>query len=193
MKKNVAILIFDDVEVLDFAGPFEVFALTDELQNHEPFHTFTLALQPGSVRARNGLKIVPDFTPENCPPPHVLVIPGGMGTRPLLQKAALHEWLRLKAKHAEIVLSVCTGALLLAKAGLLDGLRITTHHGALDLLRTLAPHSTIDPSARFHDNGKVITAGGISAGIDAALHVVTRLLGENATALTVRHMEYRAP
>src|SRR4051812_26919150 len=118
MKKNVAILVFDDVEVLDFAGPFEVFALTDELQGHRPFHTFTLALAPGSVRARNGLKIVPDFTPENCPPPHILVIPGGQGTRPLLQKIALHEWLRSKAKQAEIVLSVCTGALVLAKAGL---------------------------------------------------------------------------
>src|SRR5436190_447489 len=126
MKKNVAILIFDEVEVLDFAGPFEVFAVTDELHNHNAFHTFTLALKPGTVRARNGLKIVPDFTLENCPPPQVIIIPGGAGTRPLLQMPALHEWLRVKSRHAEIVMSVCTGALILGRAGLLENLRATT-------------------------------------------------------------------
>jgi transcriptional regulator GlxA family with amidase domain len=190
MKKNVAILIFDEVEVLDFAGPFEVFAVTDELMGHESFHTFTLALGPGTVRARNGLKIVPDFNLEDCPAPHVLVIPGGFGTRALLGKPALLEWLRRKARQAEIVMSVCTGALVLAKAGLLDGLRITTHHEQIDLLREMAPNSTVDPSARFHDNGQILTAAGISAGIDCALHVVTRLLGPAATARTVRYMEY---
>jgi transcriptional regulator GlxA family with amidase domain len=193
MKKNVAILIFDDVEVLDFAGPFEVFALTDELCHHEPFHTFTVATAPGSVRARNGLKVVPDFTLENCPPPHVLVIPGGSGTRPLLNKPALLEWLRTKARTAEIVMSVCTGALVLAKAGLLDGLRITTHHTALDLLRELAPTAIVDPSSRFHDHGKIITSAGISAGLDASLHVVARLLGPAAAETTARQMEYEAP
>lgn len=190
MKKNVAILVFDDVEVLDFAGPFEVFAVTDELWDHEPFHTFIVGLAPGSVRARNGLKIVPDFTLENCPPPQILVVPGGFGTRALLGKSAMLEWLRVKAKRAEIVMSVCTGALVLAKAGLLDGLRITTHRQSLDLLRELAPAATIDPSARFHDNGKIITSAGISAGIDCSLHVVARLLGDEVAAATARHMEY---
>jgi transcriptional regulator GlxA family with amidase domain len=193
MKKNVAILIFDDVEVLDFTGPFEVFALTDALRQHEPFHTFLVAESPGSVRARNGLKVVPDFTLENCPPPHVLVVPGGQGTRPLLNKPALLEWIRSKARTAEIVMSVCTGALVLAKAGLLDGLRITTHHLALDLLRELAPAATFDPSQRFHDNGKIITAAGISAGLDSSLHVVARLLGPAAAEATARQMEYEAP
>jgi transcriptional regulator GlxA family with amidase domain len=193
MKRNVAILIFDDVEVLDFAGPFEVFALTDELCHHEPFHTFMVATAPGSVRARNGLKVVPDFTLENCPPPHVLVIPGGSGTRPLLNKPALLEWLRTKARTAEIVMSVCTGALVLAKAGLLDGLRVTTHHTALDLLRELAPAATVDPSSRFHDHGKIITAAGISAGLDSSLHVVARLLNPAAAEATARQMEYEAP
>jgi transcriptional regulator GlxA family with amidase domain len=192
MKKNIAILIFDDVEVLDFAGPFEVFALTDELRGHAPFHTFTLAESPGSVRARNGLKVVPDFTLETCPPPHVLVIPGGQGTRPLLKKPALLEWIRTKARTAELVLSVCTGALVLAKAGLLDGLRVTTHHLALDLLRELAPSATVDPSRRFHDNGKIITAAGISAGLDASLHAVARLLDPAAAEATARQMEYEA-
>jgi len=193
VKRNVAILIFDDVEVLDFAGPFEIFALADELRNHESFHTFTVATDPGSVRAHNGLKVVPDFTLENCPPPHVLVVPGGQGSRALLKKPALLEWIRTKARTAELVMSVCTGALVLAKAGLLDGLRITTHHTALDLLRELAPAAIVDPSQRFHDNGKIITAAGISAGLDSSLHVVARLLGPAAAEATARQMEYGAP
>ncbi|MFA5057162.1 MAG: DJ-1/PfpI family protein, partial [Opitutaceae bacterium] len=120
----------------------------------------------------------------------VLVVPGGIGTRALLQRPALIEWIRTRSKRAEIVMSVCTGALLLAKAGLLDGRRATTHQGALDLLRELAPAAAIDPSQRFHDNGKILTAAGISAGIDCSLHVVARLLGAAAAEATMRHMEY---
>jgi transcriptional regulator GlxA family with amidase domain len=191
MRKNVAILVFDEVEVLDFAGPFEVFSVADGLQGGDTFAVFTVAESPGPVRARHGLKIVPSYTLENCAPPDVLIVPGGIGTRPLLGKPALLEWLRLKARRAEIVMSVCTGALVLAKAGLLDGLRVTTHHNALDLLRDLAPSATIDTSARFHDNGKVVTAAGISAGIDCSLHVVERLLGAGAALAAAEHMEYR--
>lgn len=190
MKRHVAILVFDEVEVLDFAGPFEVFAVADELHGHAHFHTFTLALKPGTVRARNGLKVVPDFTLENCPAPQIIVVPGGAGTRPLLHMPALHEWLRVKARKAELVVSICTGALLLARAGLLDGLRATTHHENLDELRALAPRTEVDGTARFVDNGQVLTAAGISAGIDCALHVVERLLGPAAAATTAGYMEY---
>lgn len=190
MRRNTAILIFDDVEVLDFAGPFEVFSLADALRGHAAFHAFTFAETPGTVRACNGLKIVPDFTLETCPVPHVLVVPGGIGTRALLQRPSLIEWLRIRSKKAEIILSVCTGALLLARAGLLDGLRATTHHERIDLLRELAPAATVDPTARFHDNGKIITAAGISAGLDASLHVVSRLLDAEAARKTARQMEY---
>lgn len=193
MKQNVAILIFDDVEVLDFAGPFEVFAVADELCSHEPFHTFTVALNPATVRARNGLKIVPDFALERCPAPNLLIVPGGAGTRPLLNQPILLEWLRLRARHAEVVMSVCTGALVLAKAGLLDGLRATTHHENFAELRRLAPHTEVDESARFVDNGQILTAAGISAGIDCSLHVVERLLGPAVAANTARYMEYRRP
>lgn len=191
MKRNVAILVFDEVEVLDFAGPFEVFAVADELHDHTVFHTFTVALKPGTVRARNGLKIVPDFTLENCPAPHLIIVPGGAGTRPLLQMPALHEWLRMKSRKAELVISICTGALVLARVGLLDGLRATTHHENLDDLRRLAPEAQVDPAARFTDNGQILTAAGISAGIDCSLHVVGRLLGEAAAAHTADYMEYR--
>lgn len=186
MRRNVAILIFDEVEVLDFAGPFEVFGATDWLNQGGAFNVFTVAESPGTVRARNGLKVVPNHTLETCPAPHLLVVPGGAGTRALLHKPALLEWVRVKTKYSEHVMSVCTGALVLARAGLLEGLRVTTHRGTLDLLRELAPGATVDPSARFHDNGKILTA----AGIDCALYVVGRLLGAAASNATAEYMEY---
>ena len=191
MKQNVAILIFPDVEVLDFAGPIEVFAVTDERRDYATFHTFTVAATPGVLRARNGLQVVPDFTLDNCPAPDVLIIPGGFGTRALLEQPALLEWLRRQARAARLVMSVCSGALVLAKLGLLDGLRVTTHHELFGLLAQLAPAATIDPSQRFHDNGPILTAAGISAGIDSSLHVVGRLLGEDAVTKTATYMEYR--
>ena len=193
MKRHVGILLFDEVEVLDFAGPFEVFAATDELRGGDTFNVFTFAENLGTVRARNGLKVVPHFSREACPNPQILVIPGGIGTRPLLGKPALLEWIRLKTKYAEHVMSVCTGALVLARAGLLDGLRATTHHECFGLLRELAPQAEVVEADRFTDNGKILTAAGISAGIDCALHVVEQLLGREAADATARYMEYRRP
>jgi transcriptional regulator GlxA family with amidase domain len=190
MKKHVAILVFDDVEILDFAGPFEVFAVTDELRAHDEFHVFTVSELRATIRARNGLKIVPDFTLENCPPAHVLVIPGGQGTRSLLNRQLLLEWVRKQARGAEVVMSVCTGALVLGRAGLLDGLRATTHFQCFDLLRQHAPAAVLAPEERFTDNGKICTSAGISAGIDLSLHVVGRLLGQEAADTTARYMEY---
>jgi transcriptional regulator GlxA family with amidase domain len=186
----VAILVFNDVEVLDFAGPFEVFAVTDELSRQTVFNVVTVAAAPGPIRARNGLKIVPDATLADCPPPAVLIIPGGAGTRALLQNDGIIKWIQSCSQSAEVTLSVCTGALLLAQAGLLDGLRATTHHQVLDLLRKLAPKAIVDPGSRFHDNGKIVTAAGISAGIDASLHVVGRLLGDDTATGTAAYMEY---
>lgn len=191
MKKNIAILLFDDVEVLDFAGPFEVFAVTNELRGNDTFEVFTVAEGVGTVRARNGLKLVPHYTLEQCPAAHLLVIPGGFGTRALLKKPAFLEWVRIRARSAEIVMSVCTGALVLAQLRLLDGLKSTTHHECLDLLRELAPATEVMADARFIDNGRIITAAGISAGIDCSLHVVERLLGRDAATKTARYMEYQ--
>jgi len=190
MKHPVAILLFDDVEVLDFAGPFEVFTAADERRQGTAFATYTVAETAGEIRCHNGLRVVPDHTFATCPPAAVLVVPGGFGTRALLQRPAAVEWLRGRAEQAEIVMSVCTGALVLARAGLLDGLHVTTHYEALDLLRTLAPRAIVDRGARFHDNGKILTAAGVSAGIDCALHVVARLLGAETAAETARYIEY---
>src|SRR5271168_237392 len=111
MRRNVAILVFDDVEVLDFAGPFEVFAVTDELRSHEAFYVFTVAPGMGPIRARNGLKVVPDFTLGDCPTPHLLIVPGGQGTRPLLGNDVILKWIQARSQAAEVTMSVCTGSL----------------------------------------------------------------------------------
>jgi transcriptional regulator GlxA family with amidase domain len=190
MRTNVAILVFDEVEVLDFAGPFEVFAVTDELRSHAAFAVATVAPAPGAVRARNGLRVVPDFSIGECPPPRILVVPGGFGARALLRNEVLIEWIQSASRAAEATMSVCTGALVLAQAGLLDGRRVTTHHDAVDSLRRLAPKAIVDPGARFHDSGSVLTSAGISAGIDCSLHLVGRLLGDDASAETAAYMEY---
>ena len=164
--------------------------MTDELQGHDVFNTFTLAESPGTLRAVNGLTIVPTHTLESAPAPAVLVVPGGQGTRALLRRPALLDWLGQRAARAEVTLSVCTGALVLAQAGLLAGRRVTTHHDCLDLLRQLAPAAIVDGSRRYHDTGGIVTAAGISAGIDASLHVVARLLGSGVADQTMRYMEY---
>jgi len=190
MKRNVAILVFPEIEILDFAGPFEVFAATDELNGARLFHTYTVAELPGSIRARNGLKIVPDFTLESAPTPHLLIIPGGAGTRLLLQRPSLLEWIRQRHARTEHTVSVCTGALVLAKAGLLEHRRATTHIDHLSELAALAPHTEIDPTVRFTDNGQILTSAGIAAGIDVSLHVVARLHGDAVAERTARYLEY---
>jgi transcriptional regulator GlxA family with amidase domain len=189
-QRSVAILVFRDVEVLDFCGPFEVFSVAGRDLDPKPFHVRLVAEQTGPVLARNGFSVNPDYTLADCPKADLLLVPGGMGTRPLMHNASVVDWVRQRAAESELVLSVCTGALILAKAGLLDGLAATTHHGALDLLRQTAPATTIRSDTRFVDNGRVITSGGIAAGIDMALHVVARLHGADVAAETARHMEY---
>lgn len=188
--RNVGILIFDDVEVLDFAGPFEVFNVSGEMITPRPFNTYTVALTPEPIRARGGLRVTPHYSADNCPPLDILLVPGGWGTRSLLDDQPTLDWIAAQAEQVELLLSVCTGSLLLGKLGLLDGLRATTHHTAFELLRELAPDTTVVEDERFIDNGTLITSGGISAGIDMALHVVKRLVGPEKQALTVKEMEY---
>lgn len=190
MKRNVSILLFEDVEVLDFAGPFEVFAVTDELSGSQLFNVHTVAPSPGTVRARNGLHVVPDHTLESAPKPDLLVIPGGNGSKALLNQPAVLDWISRGASQAELVASVCTGARLLARLGLLNGLRATTHHECFAELRALAPKATVLEDVRFTDNGRVLTAAGISAGIDLSLHIVARLHGAAVAQKTADYMEY---
>jgi len=188
--RHVQVLIFDDVEVLDFAGPFEVFGVTGLRSGPAPFRVGTVGLSNMPIRARNGLEVRPSTSIEEAPPCDVLVLPGGFGTRREMHNATLLEWIRRQAAGAEAVLSVCTGALLLARAGLLDGLDATTHHVAFDELSQASPTANILRGARYVDNGHIITSAGISAGIDASLHLVAKLLGDAVAAETAEYMEY---
>ena len=190
MRRTVAILLFDDVEVLDFAGPFEVFAVTDELADYQRFRVVTVAAEKRAIRARNGLSVNPDHSFADCPRPDILVVPGGQGTRALLKNQSVLDWIKTVNSGAEIVTSVCTGSLVLGRAGLLDGQRATTHHECFALLREHAPRATVVETDRFTDNGRLLTAAGISAGIDLSLHLVARLHGAAAAEKTARYMEY---
>lgn len=189
--RKLAILIFDDVEVLDAMGPFEVFAVTRERLSHDPFFkVYTVAEHERPIIARNGLSINATYTLDNSPKPDILLIPGGRGTRSELFNLKLIDWIGETAEQAEMVLSVCTGALLLAKAGLLRNLSATTYHTAFDELRGIEPNITLHPGRRFVDNGRIITSAGISAGIDMSLYVVAKLLGKAQAIQTAQHMEY---
>ena len=190
MIRKVAILIFDEVEVLDFCGPFEVFAVTGARSEEKPFEVSTVAATAAPITARNGLSVNPNFTFADCPQADILIIPGGYGTRLLMHNQAVLDWIKAQATHAELVMSVCTGALLLAKVGLLEGLSATTHWGAMELLREVAPNTTVKPDERFVDNGRVLLSAGISAGIDLSFHIVARLLGRAVAQETARWMEY---
>lgn len=190
MTRTLAILLFDEVEVLDFCGPFEVFSVANRFGDTPAFDVLTVAEKPGPVLTRGGLSVNPRHHLGDCPPPDLLLVPGGQGTREEMHNPMLIDWVKQCSRKAELVLSVCTGALLLAKAGLLDGLEATTHHGAMDLLRQTAPKATVHADRRFVDNGRVICSAGIAAGIDMSLHVVGRLLGEDIAKRTARHMEY---
>lgn len=187
--RKLAIVLFDDAEVLDFCGPLEVFSVASSQTERPSFNVFTVA-QKSPIQARNGLSVNPDHTLDNCPQPDILLVPGGIGSRTEMNNDVLIDWIRQTADDAELVLSVCTGALLLGKAGLLDTLEMTTHHIAYDLLREIVPNGTVHEDRRFVDNGKIITSAGIAAGIDMSLHVVERLLGPEIAGATSRHMEY---
>jgi len=189
--RNVAILIFDDVEVLDFAGPHEVFTVAGDMIRPPPFYVFEVSKTGAAVLARGRLLATPRYSIDTCPEPDILVIPGGMGVRPLLKDERLVAWIAAKAARAELILSVCTGALLLAEAGLLAGLRATTHHGAFEHLALISPGTRIVKDERFVESSeRIVTSGGISAGIDMSLHIVRKLLGEAARATVVEEMEY---
>jgi transcriptional regulator GlxA family with amidase domain len=190
MAYRTAILIFNEVEVLDFAGPFEVFSVTGRRRKLEPFDVYTVAERLAPVSARNGLSVNPRYAFADCPPPDILVVPGGFGTRREMKNPVMLEWITRVAPSCELVLSVCTGALVLGAAGLLDGREATTHFMAFDELRAVAPHAAVHEGRRIVDNGNVILSAGVSAGIDMSLHVVARLLGVESARETARYMEY---
>ena len=195
---NVAILIFNDVEVLDFAGPFEVFSITGKRDNTDPFNVYTVA-ETTPILARNQLSINPHYLLGDCPPPDILIVPGGgcyhadgtpYGTRREINNQPLLDWIEQCSQKTEKLLSVCTGALLLAKLGLLKDKVATTHQGAIDQLSEMLSAEQVHPEARIADNENIVLSGGISAGIDMSLYVVAKLLGLEAAQETAQYMEY---
>lgn len=193
---NVGILIFDDAEVLDFCGPFEVFSVTRLLgvdsndETFKPFAVFTIAEQSRTVKAVGGLRVEPHFTIENHPPIDILVVPGGMGTRREMHNTALVDWIRKVSGETRLTTSVCTGSFMLGQAGLLDGHHATTHWLSLDRMQQTFPQVTVVRETRWVDEGDLVTSAGISAGIDMSLHVVERLFGREVAENTARQMEY---
>ena len=196
-KWNAGILIFDGVEILDFAGPFEVFSRTRLVpgpasrrsEDSAPFSVFTVAKSKAPIATTGGLVVTPHHGFADAPAIDLLVVPGGQGTRPLLDDAETLEWIRRTAAAARQVTSVCTGSLLLAKSGLLAGRRATTHHNALDLLAAL-PVGTVERERRVVDDG-IITSAGVASGIDMAFYVVERRCGADVADETARYIEYR--
>ena len=189
--RRVGILVFDNVEVLDFAGPFEVFAVAAELAGQRHFKTVLVAKEDRVFTAVNGLKVLPNDSFADGHAYHLLVVPGGFGTRALVHDAEVMAWVKAQSATAEIVMSVCSGALVLAVTGQLEGRRATTHHEVMDELAAVAPHTGLVRGQRFVDEGRVVTCGGICAGIDGSLHLVRRLLGDAAAERTAAYMEYR--
>ncbi|MFP2925639.1 DJ-1/PfpI family protein [Pyxidicoccus sp. 3LG] len=191
--RNVAIVLYEGVELLDFAGPGEVFSAAGHqamVGNQHAFRVYTVAKSKAPLTSQGFLKVTPDFTPEDAPPPDVLVIPGG-STGVVLQDEAWSKWLAKTAANSEVALTVCTGAMVLGKAGMLDGLDVTTFNNAIDSLQRMAPKARVHRGRRFIDNGRIVTTAGVSAGIDGSLHVVARLLGLRVAEKTARYMEYR--
>jgi transcriptional regulator GlxA family with amidase domain len=189
---TVGIVLFDDVEVLDFAGPFEVFAVAGNV-TEGGFRVVTVAERADAsapIVARNGLKIVPDYALAEAPHLDILVVPGGMGTRREVANPRLIGWIRQRAADATLTTSVCTGSFLLAETGILQGRTVTTHWASVQRMRDSYQWINVRGDARFVDEGDIVTSAGISAGIDMALYVVGRLKGEDVAARTARHMEY---
>jgi transcriptional regulator GlxA family with amidase domain len=191
--RNVAIVLYEGVELLDFAGPGEVFSAAADfgaIGGQPAFRVYTVATSIAPLTSQGFLKIVPDFTIEDAPAPDLVVIPGG-NSAALTNDARFMAWARKAFTGAEVSLSVCTGAFVLGKAGLLDGRSATTWFGAVEKLRKAVPRATVEEGRRFIDQGPVVTTAGVSAGIDGALHVVARLLGRDVAEKTAQYMEYR--
>ncbi len=195
MTRTVGIYLFDDVEVLDFAGPLEVFSTASRVktrlqpQTPKPFEVITISETARAIYARGGLVVVPQFDISNHPMIEVLIIPGGIVTAEL-ERASLIDWIARTADSSSITASVCTGSFLLGKAGLLHGKSATTHWEDIPEMVSMFPDIDVQSNKRWVDTGPVVTSAGISAGIDMSLHLVARLESEDLAIKTARQMEY---
>ena len=196
---NVGIYIYDDAEVLDFSGPFEVFSTANRLSNPQNiFNVFLVAENSGTssssnitlpIKARGGYNVLPHYDFTNHPNIDVLIVVGGVHTHEL-NKAAVINWVAQQDKSANVVASVCTGAFILAQAGVLNGLNVTTHWEDINDLQQAYPNLTVISGKRWVEEGKYITSGGISAGIDMSLHLVSKLVNIQLAENTAKQMEF---
>ncbi len=192
---TVGIFVFENLEVLDFAGPYEVFTTASRLHARDDptrpalFNVFTIGRSSAALRARAGLRVFPDFDFSNHPPINTLVIPGGVVTAELAQPDVA-GWIAKNSARSKITASVCTGAFLLAQAGLLDGKSVTTHWEDIADLKSMFPALKVLSHRRWVDEGRIVTSAGISAGIDMSLHLIERLAGRELAVRTARQMEF---
>ncbi|MFX1504778.1 MAG: DJ-1/PfpI family protein [Promethearchaeota archaeon] len=194
----VGILVFDQVEVLDFCGPFEVFSVTRFLDEEgqrtddSPFTVKLISEKSGSLRCRGGLEVLTDYDFNDHPKFDFILVPGGWGTRKEVQNSVLIEWLKSQKEKAQLMASVCTGSFLLAEADFLEGLEATTHWASIERMRKTYPQVKIIQGKRFvvTGQGRVVTSAGIAAGIDMSLFLVSELVGEEVAQKTAHYMEY---
>ena len=195
MTRTIGIYVYDDVEVLDFAGPYEVFTCASRVAAkmapgaEAPFQVRTIGAGMATLRARAGLSVLPEADFAGAGKIDVLIVPGGVVTAELAKEEVI-AWIAATAKDAELTASVCTGAFLLACAGLLDGQEATTHWEDVADLSAAFPKVRVKGRQRWIDNGAVVTSAGISAGIDMSLHLVERLVGLELALRTARQMDY---
>ena len=189
MSFNIAFILFPDFEELDYVGPYEVMAMTAKYIDKE-WHVYSVAETP-QVRAFHGLRVLADYTFADAPKPDLICVPGGFGTRPGMDHKPLMEYIARTGGEAQYVTSVCTGAILLHRAGFLEGKRATTHWGAKQELRDLGGNTHVVDEGRWVHDGNVITAAGVSAGIDMALYVVGMLKTPEDARKVQSFMEYQ--
>ena len=187
MPRAIAIILFPDVEELDFVGPWEIFSYTRDLEP-ETCTVFTVSEHGGEIRCKKGLRVVTDYSFETAPRADIILVPGGWGTRAEVDNPRIIDYIRRAGTDAELATSVCTGAFLLERAGLLAGRRATTHWRSLDRLRALGTVEVLEE--RWVDAGTVVTSAGVSAGIDMALYLVGRLWGPETARRVQKGVEY---
>lgn len=189
-KIEVLILLFDEVEVLDFAGPFEVFSVANELSGYELMNITTVSKNGEVIHAKNGLKVIPDIDLGQIQSVDILVIPGGDGSKNVINDSWMMSCINKLIPNTQVTMSVCSGARILAKLGYLDDKAFTTHQSVFEDVMDLAKNATPKRDERFVDLGKIKTAAGVAAGIDLSLYVIQGLFGQECMKNTARYMEY---
>jgi transcriptional regulator GlxA family with amidase domain len=190
MKIRVGILIFDEVEIMDFAGPSEVFA-SAKIGNNPCFEVITFGMTSFPTFVHGGIEVIPNLTIQSKIPLDIVIIPGGDGVNEIINNPDLRDWLDYAKQQGAQLASICTGAFILASFGYLDGLQATTHHEDLDELKQRYPDINVVKGVRFVDEGQILSAAGVSAGVDLSLYLVEKHCGETVAAACRKRMEWR--